>query len=133
QRPLPAGTPVPRLGLLPLGTGNSFLRDLGIHDLNAALTAVEGGETTRVDVVHAQTHPSAADPAGAPGAARRSGDFVYLNLLGVGFASDVGDLTNRRFKALGPAGYAAATLVEVLRLRHRVWPLRVDDGPPDAD
>lgn len=107
----------PTLGALPLGTGNSFLRDLGITTPEQALDAIVRGHRTPVDVVRA-THTH--------------GVLHYLNLLSVGFTSDVGDLTNRRFKALGEAGYAVATVIEVLRLSHRVWPIRLDDGPTDA-
>ncbi len=109
----------PALGLLPLGTGNSFLRDLGISSLEQALTGLDAalaGGGRRVDVVHATT-------------AQRP--FVYLNLLGLGFAATVGALTNRVFKPLGPAGYALATLVEVARLQARPFPRAADDGPRD--
>ena len=106
----------PKLGLIPLGTGNSFLRDVDVLDQRGAIARVASGHTRRVDVVRA-TH--------------REGMFHYLNLLAIGFTSDVGDLTNRRFKALGPAGYAVSTVIEVARLQHRVFPVALDDQPLD--
>ncbi|HEY3779723.1 MAG TPA: YegS/Rv2252/BmrU family lipid kinase [Fimbriimonadaceae bacterium] len=40
-----------RMGVLPLGTGNAFARDLGIAtDLDAAIDAIVDGEDTEVDV-----------------------------------------------------------------------------------
>lgn len=106
----------PKLGLIPLGTGNSFLRDVSVTDRQAAVACVARGRTRRVDVVLA-THTT--------------GTFYYLNLLAIGFTSDVGDLTNRRFKALGPAGYAVSTVIEVARLQHRVFPVSLDGQPQD--
>jgi diacylglycerol kinase (ATP) len=114
--PRDPAAPRPRLGLLPLGTGNSFLRDLHIETEDAAIEAVCRGATRPVDVVRAD---------------HDEGCLHYLNLLSVGFTSDVGALTNRWFKALGPAGYAVSTVLEVLRLRARPFPVRLDDGPLD--
>jgi diacylglycerol kinase (ATP) len=108
--------PPPRLGLLPLGTGNSFLRDFGVTTAEAALTGVIGGRSHRVDAVRA-THDD--------------GTFWFMNLLSLGFTSEVGAFTNRHLKPLGPAGYAVATVVEVARLKHRQFPLRLDGGPTD--
>ncbi|MEM1415159.1 MAG: diacylglycerol kinase family protein [Myxococcota bacterium] len=115
------GTPAerPALGLLPLGTGNSFLRDFGIADANAAATRIaralrSGGQA--VDVVRA-THAEGA--------------VHYINILGLGFTAAAGDLTNRRFKRLGDAGYVAAVLACVARLEHPVDPIALDEGEAD--
>jgi diacylglycerol kinase (ATP) len=101
------------LGLLPLGTGNSFLRDFEILDPEAALSALRSWDARPVDLVKA-TH--------------REGSFLYMNLIGLGFTARAGDLTNRRFKALGPAGYVAAVLVSVAALEKPIDPIRIDDG-----
>jgi len=106
----------PVLALLPLGTGNSFLRDFAITDADVALRAIEKGDTQSCDVVRA-TH---AD-----------GELHYINLLSVGFSAEAGGLTNRRFKPLGPAGYIAAVLMTAARLKHPVFPIRVDEGETD--
>lgn len=101
------------LGLLPLGTGNSFLRDFAILDPDAALSALRSWDPQPVDLVEA-TH--------------REGSFHYMNLIGLGFTARAGDLTNRRFKALGPAGYVAAVLVSVAGLEKPIDPIKIDDG-----
>lgn len=101
------------LGLLPLGTGNSFLRDFAILDPDAALSALRDWNAQPVDLVKA-TH--------------RDGCFHYMNLIGLGFTARAGDLTNRRFKTLGPAGYVAAVLVSVAGLEKPVDPIKLDDG-----
>ncbi len=106
----------PRLALLPLGTGNSFLRDFAITDPDGALRAITRGTTRRCDVVRV-TH---AD-----------GELHYINLLSLGFSAEAGHLTNQRFKPFGAAGYIAAVLMTAARLKNPVFPLRVDDGKTD--
>jgi diacylglycerol kinase family enzyme len=102
----------PTLASLPLGTGNSFLRDFGIRDAKSAAAAIARGAARRVDVVRA-THAT--------------GVVHYLNLLGLGFTATAGELTNRRFKRFGAAGYVAAVLTTVVRLEHPLDVVRVDD------
>lgn len=104
------------LGILPLGTGNSFLRDFGIIGEKVAIEALLRGRTHRVDVVRAE---------------HEGGVFHYMNLLSVGFSAEAGDLTNRRFKKLGAAGYVAAVLASVAKLEHPVIPVRIDGGDTD--
>lgn len=106
----------PTLAMLPLGTGNSFLRDFAISDADVALDVIKRGQTRRCDIVRA-TH---AD-----------GELHYINLLSLGFSAEAGQLTNRRFKALGPAGYIAAVLITAARLRCPVFPLSLDAGEVD--
>ncbi|MEM9860850.1 MAG: diacylglycerol kinase family protein [Myxococcota bacterium] len=100
------------LGLLPLGTGNSFLRDFGVSGQDDALGRLARWATRPVDLVEA-TH--------------QSGSIHYMNLLSIGFTADVGDLTNRRFKALGPAGYVAAVVSCLSRLDAPRDPIAIDD------
>jgi diacylglycerol kinase (ATP) len=92
-----------RLGILPLGTGNSFLRDFGITDAQAALATIIKGESQPVDVIRA-THSD--------------GELHYINLLSLGFSAEAGALTNRRFKGFGLGGYAMAVVMSLLRLGH---------------
>lgn len=106
----------PVVGMLPLGTGNSFLRDFGITSAELALEAIARGRTRACDVVRAE---------------HASGVLHYINLLSVGFTAEAGELTNRRFRPLGPAGYVLATLSTAARLSYPSFPLRVDGGARD--
>lgn len=101
------------IGTLPLGTGNSFLRDFGIVDAEGAIAALLRGESRAVDVVRA---------------VHAAGSIYYINLLSVGFSAAVGALTNRRYKPFGQAGYALAVVNSLARLAHPTYPLRLDDA-----
>ncbi len=110
------GAGEPTLGLLPLGTGNSFLRDFDIDSTDLAIEALARGRERTCDVVRAE---------------HADGTLHYINLLSIGFTADAGGLTNRRFKPLGAAGYVLATVVCTARLKHPVFPLRLDGGDLD--
>ncbi|MBX3273148.1 MAG: diacylglycerol kinase family lipid kinase [Sandaracinaceae bacterium] len=115
--PRDAGAPTPTLAMLPLGTGNSFLRDFAITDADAALRAILAGETHLCDVVRAE---------------HAGGAIHYINILSLGFSADVGALTNRRFKRLGAAGYVVSVFITAARLAQPSFPIRVDGGATDA-
>jgi YegS/Rv2252/BmrU family lipid kinase len=103
--------PRPVLAFLPLGTGNSFLRDFSSGGLEAALAALHAGRERSCDVIRLR---------------HAGGTLHYINLMTLGFAADVAALTNRRFKPFGPLGYLLGVLVCLARLERRGFPLRVD-------
>ncbi|MGC1905467.1 MAG: diacylglycerol kinase family protein [Candidatus Acidiferrum sp.] len=100
------------LGFLPLGTGNSFLRDFTTDGAEASLQAMLAGRKRSVDLMKL-THSG--------------GEIYSFNLLSIGFTADVGALTNRRFKGLGHLGYLLGVFVCVAHLNRRVFALRCDD------
>jgi diacylglycerol kinase (ATP) len=100
------------LGFLPLGTGNSFLRDFTTEGAAASLEAILANRKRTVDVLRL-THAA--------------GQTYSLNLLSVGFTADVGALTNRHFKPLGHLGYLLGVLVRVAQLHRRSFAFRCDD------
>lgn len=99
------------LATLPLGTGNSFLRDFGITTETHAIEALREGRSHAIDVVKL-THAR--------------GVLHYINLLGLGFTARAGKLTNERFKPWGALGYVGAVLVSVADLAYASDPIRVD-------
>src|SRR6267154_49106 len=100
------------LGFLPLGTGNSFLRDFAKDGAAASMQALLAGCTRTVDLLRL-THAT--------------GEIYSFNLLSVGFTADVAALTNRMFKPFGDLGYLLGVFVRVLQLRWRSLALRCDD------
>jgi diacylglycerol kinase (ATP) len=99
------------LGFLPLGTGNSFLRDFTKEGAAASLQALIEGRTRSVDLLRL-THAA--------------GEIYSFNLLSVGFTADVAALTNRMFKPFGDLGYLLGVFVRVVQLRRRSMALRCD-------
>jgi diacylglycerol kinase (ATP) len=99
------------LGFLPLGTGNSFLRDFTDRGADYAIESILGHRRRTCDVIRLK---------------HGSESLFYINTLNMGFAADVATLTNRRLKFLGELGYLAGVLVSLARLRRRPFPLRAD-------
>jgi diacylglycerol kinase (ATP) len=100
------------LGFLPLGVGNSFLRDFTHRGAEDAAAAIIAGRRRACDVLRL-THAT--------------GKLYFINLLSVGFAADAAVAANRHFKRLGEFGYILGVLVCLARLRRRAFPLRADD------
>src|SRR5258708_5486622 len=100
------------LGFLPLGTGNSFLRDFTKDGAAASMQALLEDRTRTVDLLRL-THAT--------------GEIYSFNLLSMGFTADVATLTNRMFKPLGDLGYLLGVFVRVVQLRRRTTALRCDD------
>jgi diacylglycerol kinase (ATP) len=101
----------PVLGFLPLGTGNSFLRDFTTRGVEHTIEALRKRNRRPCDVLRL----------------RHSGEDIYfINLLSLGFPADVGELTNRRFKGLGELGYILGVMARLAELRHSAFPHRVD-------
>ncbi len=107
----------PVLGFLPLGTGNSFLRDFSERGLEHATQALLAGQRRSCDVLRL-TH--------------REGVLYYINLLSMGFAADVAATRIRRFKNMGELGYLLALFVCLARLERRGFPVRLN-GNADFD
>ena len=105
------GTEAPTLAFLPVGTGNSFLRDFSDRGVEFAMDALLARRSAPCDVLRLK---------------HRSGVLHYINLLSVGFSADVATLRARRFAGWGEAGYQLAIFICLARFRRRPFPLRVD-------
>jgi YegS/Rv2252/BmrU family lipid kinase len=104
------------LGFLPLGTGNSFLRDFSDrsssdHGLEHAMQAVVARRSRPCDVLRLE---------------HKDGAIYFTNLLSVGFAANVATLRHRRFLGLGQAGYLLSIFLCLARLERRPFPVRVE-------
>ena len=100
------------LGLLPIGTGNAFARDLGLQpdDWQSAIELLHHSRTRQVDVGHVKS----ADAS-----------YYFLNIVGMGFSVEAG-LSAQKLKFLGNTAYTLATLWRVLKLRSYPLVLEVD-------
>lgn len=111
----------PQLGFLPLGTGNSFLRDFmapGDKDgASHALGALLERRTRTVDVVRIE---------------HDQGENFYINLFAMGFAADVNSRASR-YKNWGEFGYVGSVIAETLGLAPKAYPIREDGGEWDRN
>jgi diacylglycerol kinase (ATP) len=101
------------LGLVPVGTGNAFARDLGLMpgDWQKGIDIIARKQLRKVDVGRVQT---------------RSETFYFLNIIGMGFAVDAGK-TAKKLKMVGNAAYTLGTLWETVKLKS--YPLQIEiDG-----
>jgi diacylglycerol kinase (ATP) len=107
----------PTLAFLPLGTGNSFLRDFSDRGVEHSIEALLAGRSRPCDVLRL-THSG--------------GVLYYINLLSMGFSADVATMRARHFSGWGEAGYQSSIFICLARFRRRAFPLTVDgEGKPD--
>jgi len=100
----------PEIGLIPAGTGNSFLRDFGTATPGEALDNILSGRRRSVDLVEFTCEDHG-----------RTVRRYSLNILGVGLIADILQLTNERLKFLGAAGYSLAVLLRLARgMKNRI-------------
>jgi YegS/Rv2252/BmrU family lipid kinase len=87
------------MGVLPLGTGNSFALSLGIPDVATAVEAIAAGRVAEVDL------------------GRVNGTY-FANFATIGLSSTIAAATpNRLKKIIGPLAYVLAGIVPGLRSR----------------
>lgn len=102
----------PTLAFLPLGTGNSFLRDFSDRGVEHAIESLLAHRSQPCDVLRLR---------------HRTGVIHYINLLSVGFPADVATLRARRFSGHGEWGYIVSVFLTLARFNRRPFPVRVGD------
>lgn len=101
---------LPCLGIIPVGSGNSFAMDLGIRSIRDGLDAILANTPCEVDVLSVFTE----------------GDRHYfVNLAGAGFVADVAR-TAARFKVLGDFSYVLGVLYQTIKLEFHDMELELD-------
>jgi diacylglycerol kinase (ATP) len=107
----------PSLAFLPLGTGNSFLREFSDRGVEYAIESLLAVRTRACDVMRLR---------------HQGGVIYYINLLSMGFSADVATLRARRFSAWGELGYVTSIFLTLARFDRRPFPVRTEgEGPFD--
>jgi diacylglycerol kinase (ATP) len=99
------------VGFLPLGTGNSFVRDFSRDGVRYCFDALTSGRRRRVDLLRVR---------------HRDGDLMAFGVVSLGYGAAVAALVNRRLKRFGKVGYSLGVLAEVARLAPRAVRLAID-------
>ncbi len=98
------------LGMIPAGTGNSFLRDFSAPSWRQAVENILGGRRRRVDLVEIFYDRN-----------DREVRQYYLNILGIGLIADILKLTNEKLKGFGRFSYGLAVMLRLARgMRNRM-------------
>lgn len=107
----PAKKRIP-LGVLPMGTGNAFARDLDLHvdRWEEAVEIIAGGTPRPVDVGRFSTHGQT---------------YYYLNILGMGFVADV-TKTAKGLKWLGNVAYTLGVFYQTVFLKTHHLTITID-------
>lgn len=105
-----------QVGMIPAGTGNSFLRDFTEISWRQAVENILSGRSRKVDLVEISYQ-------GEKNQVRQ----YYLNILGVGLIADILKLTNEKLKGFGSLGYSLAVLLRLARGMHNRMQLTLDD------
>jgi len=101
----------PTLAFLPVGTGNSFLRDFSDKGVDYAIESLLAQRSRPCDVMRLR---------------HRGGVIHYINLLSMGFSADVATLRARRFSRWGELGYLTSIFLTLARFSRRPFPVRVE-------
>lgn len=100
------------LGLIPVGTGNAFARDLGLlpGDWKKGIGIIGAGRVQALDVGRVDSGSEV---------------FHFLNVIGLGFPVDAMK-TAKKFKSIGSSAYSIAVIREMLRLKSYQLTIEID-------
>lgn len=101
---------LPPLGIIPVGSGNSFARDLGIRTTADGIRTLVRGRTRPVDVC---TFTQGREP------------WYFVNLAGFGFVTDVAR-TAHHLKRFGDFSYVLGVFHRMLNLKFHRMELNID-------
>ena len=99
------------LGMIPGGSGNSLLRDLGLTDPIHAAAAIISGHTRSIDLARITMNSVVR---------------YSMNLIGWGLVTDVGQRAEA-LRWLGPSRYTISSIIEILGKKDRAASLIVDN------
>ncbi|HLG21069.1 MAG TPA: diacylglycerol kinase family protein [Bdellovibrionota bacterium] len=98
-------------GILPAGTGNSFLRHFTNGGTEESIRAIIEQRAHPCDVIELK---------------HKHGVLYFSIIFGIGFVAEVGAHRNHYFRGWGESGYALSVLAKTMTLEPRVFPMRID-------
>jgi diacylglycerol kinase (ATP) len=101
---------IPPLGIIPVGSGNSFAKDLNINNFEEAMDAIIDPKPKPVDVCSFSQDEK---------------KFYFVNLTGLGFVTDVAK-TADKFKFFKDFSYVIGVLYRTINLKCHYMELEID-------
>lgn len=100
---------------LPLGSGNSLLRDFNVTEIKDSIAHYKNDSQTKVDVLKVE---------------EIEGTFKWycLNVLGMGFIREIADYVVEHGKKLGPLSYVFGTVLALKRFKPYKTTIKYDNG-----
>lgn len=107
------------IGIIPVGTGNSFSRDIGLNtpDIRESIAIIANRKTLAIDLGHFQTTTQG---------------WYYANILGMGFVTDV-QKTAQYFKIFGNLAYTIGVFYRLISLKTNLLDIKIDGVPYQFD
>ncbi len=99
------------IGLIPAGTGNSFMHDMNCLNPLDAAEKISAFKTRKIDLMEIITHDK---------------KIYSYNVTGWGMPPDINILAEK-MRWLGPQRYNIASLIEIIRFKERHSDLIIDD------
>jgi YegS/Rv2252/BmrU family lipid kinase len=106
-----------QVGVVPTGTGNSFIKDFDSHTMNLADKIIQN-KTRPCDVIET---------------VHTDGKLYWINIFSFGFTSNVGNTRQKLFRGIGSLGYTLAVLLELKRLSSFPVRLQLDNEVVESD
>jgi YegS/Rv2252/BmrU family lipid kinase len=102
----------PPLGIIPIGTGNAFVRDMELDNgkYKDAIEIIAEGHLRKTDVGKFITHGE---------------EYYFLNIVGLGFVSDVAKLAHK-LKVFGNFSYSLGVLIKMIPLKSYSLTIEID-------
>ncbi|MBM4169654.1 MAG: diacylglycerol kinase family lipid kinase [Ignavibacteria bacterium] len=107
------------IGVVPVGTGNAFARDLDLENSRwqEAVGIIGQNKPRKVDVGLFRTHGQT---------------YYYLNILGLGFVADVGEIAHK-LKMFGNFSYTLGVLYRTVFLKPTPLRITIDGATIERD
>jgi YegS/Rv2252/BmrU family lipid kinase len=101
----------PLMGVIPVGTGNSFSVDLNMKKWEDGIQSILTGKPREIDIMEFLTE----------------GEIFYsINAIGFGLVADVSVLGNKMKKFIGKTAYTVGAIAEIMRFKPQKTRLEVD-------
>jgi len=107
------------IGVLPVGTGNAFIRDMELDN-------TQWKES--LDIIYKNNHKK----VDVGKFIYDNNDYYFLNILGLGFVSDVGE-TAHKIKFIGNLSYTIGVLYQLITLNSYKLNIEIDGKPYERD